>query len=108
MYLSHLKYFLPSPPMIIVGLALNDSPVLQYIYYLSKVGISVSPLAEDALYCPYEKNPFVDYFKRGLNISLSTDNPVQLHISRDPLMEEYSIASKVSYRLYYPSISIVH
>jgi len=35
-----------------------------------------------------------DYFKVGLNVSLSTDNPLQIHITSEPLLEEYSVAQK--------------
>jgi AMP deaminase len=55
----------------------------------------MSPLGEDALYTPYEINPFIKYFKRGLNVSLSTDAPLQLHVTEEPLTEEYSIATKM-------------
>lgn len=55
----------------------------------------MSPLGEDALYKKYESNPFINFFKMGLNVSLSTDNPLQLHTTEEPLLEEYSIAAKV-------------
>jgi len=32
---------------------------------------------------------------RGLNISISTDDPLQFHFTKEPLMEEYSIAAQV-------------
>lgn len=34
-------------------------------------------------------------FPQGLNVSLSTDDPLQLHVTKEPLMEEYSVASQV-------------
>jgi len=76
------------------GIKLVDSPVLQYLYYLAQIGIALSPLAEDSIYCKLEKNPLVEYFKQGLNVSLSTDNPLQIHITEEALIEEYSVASK--------------
>ena len=36
-----------------------------------------------------------DYLARGLNVSLSTDDPLQFHFTKEPLMEEYSIAAQV-------------
>lgn len=43
----------------------------------------------------YDKNPFYSYFKRGLNVSLSTDDPLQFAYTREPLIEEYSIAAQI-------------
>ena len=36
-----------------------------------------------------------DFLARGLNVSLSTDDPLQFHFTKEPLMEEYSIATQV-------------
>eukprot|EP01119_Soliformovum_irregulare_P025020 TRINITY_DN9131_c0_g1_i1.p1 TRINITY_DN9131_c0_g1~~TRINITY_DN9131_c0_g1_i1.p1 ORF type:complete len:1428 (-),score=462.09 TRINITY_DN9131_c0_g1_i1:547-4461(-) len=77
------------------GIFLAKAPVLEYLYYLSQVPITLSPLGEDALYEPYEKNPFGNFLKRGLIVSLSTDNPLQLHSTEQPLLEEYAIAAKM-------------
>lgn len=55
----------------------------------------MSPLGEDALYTAYEKNPFYHFFRCGHKVSLSTDNPLQLHSTSEPLLEEYAIATKV-------------
>ncbi|MGL4498233.1 MAG: hypothetical protein ACRCU2_04145, partial [Planktothrix sp.] len=41
------------------------------------------------------KSPFPDFFGKGLRVTLSTDDPLQLHFTREPLMEEYSVASQV-------------
>jgi len=35
------------------------------------------------------------HLTRGLNISISTDDPLQFHFTKEPLMEEYSIAAQV-------------
>jgi AMP deaminase len=35
------------------------------------------------------------FFARGLNVSLSTDDPLQIHLTKEPLVEEYSIAAQV-------------
>jgi AMP deaminase len=35
------------------------------------------------------------FFSRGLNVCLSTDDPLQIHLTKEPLVEEYSIAAQV-------------
>eukprot|EP01112_Ceratiomyxa_fruticulosa_P012622 TRINITY_DN3504_c0_g2_i1.p1 TRINITY_DN3504_c0_g2~~TRINITY_DN3504_c0_g2_i1.p1 ORF type:complete len:1316 (+),score=284.18 TRINITY_DN3504_c0_g2_i1:786-4733(+) len=77
------------------GLNLIKSPSLQYLYYLTQIGITVSPASEDSLYVPYNQNPLRTYFKRGLQISLSSDNPLQIHRTSEPLSEEYAVASQM-------------
>jgi AMP deaminase len=51
--------------------------------------------SNNALFIGYDHNPFPRYFARGLNVSLSTDDPCQFHFTESPLFEEYSIAAKV-------------
>jgi AMP deaminase len=70
-------------------------PVLQYLYYLSQIGIAMSPLSNNSLFLNYNRNPLPEYLARGLVISLSTDDPLQFHFTKEPLMEEYSIAAQV-------------
>ena len=77
------------------GVNLRKSPVLQYLFYLKQVGIAMSPLSNNRLFLSYDKNPFKKYFNRGLNVSLSTDDPLQLHHTKDALLEEYSVALQV-------------
>ncbi|CAF0741436.1 unnamed protein product [Brachionus calyciflorus] len=77
------------------GLVLRKVPVLQYLYYLCQVGIAMSPLSNNSMFLNYIKNPFYEYHQIGLNISLSTDDPLQFHFTKEPLMEEYSIATQV-------------
>ena len=88
--------------------------MLQYLYYLCQVsvllychstctnslhlyqiGIAMSPLSNNSLFLNYNRSPLPDYLARGLNISLSTDDPLQFHFTKEPLMEEYSIAAQV-------------
>ena len=64
-------------------------------YYLEQVGVAMSPLSNNALFLHYDRNPFPEYFRRGLNVSLSTDDPLLLHFTREPLIEEYSIAAQI-------------
>ncbi|ETO25728.1 AMP deaminase, partial [Reticulomyxa filosa] len=100
------------------GLTLKKAPVLQYLYYLKQVllffffshvnkiniyiyvymvyvGISMSPLSNNLLFIEYDKNPFPSFFQRGLNVTLSTDDPLLIHYTKDPLIEEYAIAAQV-------------
>eukprot|EP00127_Corallochytrium_limacisporum_P000377 Clim_evm72s11 gene=Clim_evmTU72s11 len=77
------------------GILLRKAPVLQYLYYLTQVGLAMSPLSNNNLFLDYHRNPLHDYFKKGINVSISTDDPLQFHFTREPLMEEYSIAAQV-------------
>ena len=77
------------------GVQLRRSPALQYLYYLAQLGVAMSPLSNNRLFLDFAKSPFPKYFKRGLNISLSTDDPLMLHFTKDPLVEEYSVAAQV-------------
>ncbi|XP_043572442.1 AMP deaminase 2-like isoform X4 [Chiloscyllium plagiosum] len=77
------------------GLLLRKAPVLQYLYYLDQIGIAMSPLSNNSLFLSYHRNPLPEYLSRGLMVSLSTDDPLQFHFTKEPLMEEYSIAAQV-------------
>eukprot|EP01079_Euglenida_sp_SAG-EU17-18_P004040 gene4041-736_t len=77
------------------GINIDQNPVLQYIYYLAQVGLAVSPLSNNVLFRPFLRNPFPRFFRAGLNVSLSTDDPLQFHYTQEPLIEEYSMASKM-------------
>lgn len=77
------------------GILLRKNASLQYLYYLSQIGIAMSPLSNNRLFLDYNKNPFIKYFYQGLNVSLSTDDPLMLHYTKDPLLEEYSVAAQV-------------
>merc|ERR1712228_5384 len=77
------------------GITLKKHPVLQYLYYLKQIGLSMSPLSNNLLFLEYDKNPFNIFFQRGLNVTLSTDDPLMIHYTKDPLIEEYAIAAQV-------------
>ncbi|GAM21170.1 hypothetical protein SAMD00019534_043450 [Acytostelium subglobosum LB1] len=77
------------------GINLRKTPVLQYLFYLTQIGIAMSPLSNNSLFLTYYRNPFPVFFARGLNVSISTDDPLQFHYTKEPLMEEYSIATQV-------------
>ena len=77
------------------GINLIESPSLLYLYYLEQIGLAVSPMSNNKLFVPLIKNPFPTFFKIGMNVSLSTDDPLMFHMTRDPMMEEYSMASNL-------------
>ena len=66
-----------------------------YIFNSLDPGIAMSPLSNNSLFLNYPRSPFPDYLARGLNVSLSTDDPLQFHFTKEPLMEEYSIAAQI-------------
>ena len=77
------------------GVTLRKMPCYQYIFYLDQIGIAMSPLSNNALFLTYERNPFPRYFSRGLNVSLSTDDPLQFAFTKEPLIEEYAVAAQI-------------
>lgn len=64
------------------GILLRKVPALQYLFYLKQIGIAMSPLSNNSLFLTYERNPFPDFFRIGLNVSLSTDDPLQFHFTK--------------------------
>ncbi|KAJ3374171.1 AMP deaminase [Allomyces arbusculus] len=92
---DHLASAFLTSQSIAHGILLRKVPALQYLYYLMQIGIAMSPLSNNALFLTYDRNPFPQFFQRGLHVSLSTDDPLQFHYTREPLMEEYSIAAQI-------------
>jgi len=86
---DHLSCAFLTSHSIAHGILLRKVPVLQYLFYLDQIGIAMSPLSNNALFLTYERNPFHLFFQRGLNVSLSTDDPLQFHFTKEPLIEEY-------------------
>ncbi|XP_069801432.1 AMP deaminase 1 [Dendropsophus ebraccatus] len=93
--ITHLLAAFMTADNISHGLNLKKSPVLQYLYFLAKIPIAMSPLSNNSLFLEYAKNPLLDFHEKGLVISLSTDDPMQFHYTKEPLMEEYAIAAQV-------------
>lgn len=93
--IDHLAATFLTAHNIAHGINLRKSPVLQYLYYLAQIGLAMSPLSNNSLFLDYHRNPFPIFFLRGLNVSLSTDDPLQIHLTKEPLVEEYSIAASV-------------
>ncbi|RHZ68267.1 hypothetical protein Glove_296g28 [Diversispora epigaea] len=92
---DHLTSAFLTSQSISHGILLRKVPALQYLYYLKQIGIAMSPLSNNALFLNYERNPFLSFFQKGLNISLSTDDPLQFHYTKEPLIEEYSVAAQI-------------
>lgn len=90
---------------IINGENLQQYPILQYIYYLKQIGITMSPLCwnkrieilndDERHNCNYETHPCIKFFKTGMKVALSTSKPLFSSLTRDPLIEEYSIANSI-------------
>ncbi|CAM9104639.1 unnamed protein product [Choristocarpus tenellus] len=93
--LEHLSSSFLLADQINHGILLRKAPGLHYLYYLTQMGIAISPLSNNKLFLDYAKNPFPKYFAQGMNVSLSTDDPLMLHYTKDPLLEEYSVAGQV-------------
>jgi len=78
------------------GVCISHSNVLQYVYFLSRVGIVLNPLLSNlTALVHYTKHPIMTFFRRGLTCSISTGKTLQLHITNDPLTEEYAIAAQM-------------
>jgi len=93
--LDHLAAAFLTSESISHGINLRKAPVLQYLYYLAQVGLAMSPSSNNNLFVEYHANPFPNFFAKGLNVSLSCDDPLQFHITKEPLVEEYSVAGQV-------------
>jgi AMP deaminase len=92
---DHLVACYLSAHQINHGILLRKNAALHYLYYASQIGIAMSPLSNNKLFLDYNKNPFPRYFCQGMNVSLSTDDPLMLHFTKDALLEEYSVAAQV-------------
>lgn len=60
----------------------SQVPALQYLYYLAQIGVAMSPLSNNSLFLDYHRSPFPEFRSRGLNVSLSTDDPLMFHFTR--------------------------
>ena len=54
--------------------------------------IGVSPISNSVLFLKYRNNPFPTFFKCGLAVTLTTDDPLMFHSTPTPLLEEYATA----------------
>jgi AMP deaminase len=81
--------------LILHGILLRKIPFMQYLYYLDQVGLAMSPLLNNALFLTYDKNPFYSFYRKGMNVSLLTDDPLQFLYTKEPLIEEYLVAAQI-------------
>ncbi|WP_395241821.1 hypothetical protein, partial [Salmonella sp. s51933] len=77
------------------GLMLRKAPAMQYLYYLTQMAVAMSPISNNSLFLAYSQNPMPQFFARGLQVTLSTDDPLIFHYTQQPLVEEYSIAAQL-------------
>ena len=49
----------------------------------------MAPTSNDFLFLKLSNNPFYKFFSHGMNVTLSTDDPLLFHLSKEPLLEEY-------------------
>ena len=93
-YLYYLDQVSIVPPSTLLdyGETTSNLFILFALLYAKKVGLSISPLSNNFLFRKMHQNPFPKMFKRGLNVTLSTDDPLLFHMSDDALLEEYSVA----------------
>ena len=77
------------------GVTLRHYPAMEYLYYIAQIPIAMAPLSNTRNSIDYLDNPFQRFYFRGLRVSLATDQPLFTHFTREPLIEEYSIASKI-------------
>jgi AMP deaminase len=68
--------------MFVFNTPTQQSPVLQYLYFLAQIPIAMSPLSNNSLFLEYAKNPVLEFLKKGLIVSLSTDDPMQFHYTK--------------------------
>ena len=92
---AHLAAAYLAAKSIAHGTQLRDNPALSYLYYINQIGITASPLSETAVHILVRDNPFPVFFRRGLNVSLSTDNPLMVHMTSEPVVEEYATAAQM-------------
>lgn len=93
--IDHLAACLLTAESINHGINLRHLPAMEYVYYLAQIGLSVSPLSNHRLFVDYRSSPFLGFLRRGHNVTLSSDDPLILHFTRDSLLEEYVIAAQV-------------
>jgi AMP deaminase len=58
------------------GLNLRNSAVMSYMYYITRMPVSMSLSSNNYLVAKYDQSPFGLLYKYGLRISLSTDDPL--------------------------------
>lgn len=92
--------------MILSSLLLFQSPVLQYLYFLAQIPIAMSPLSNNSLFLEYAKNPLLEFHKKGLVVSLSTDDPMQFHYTKVSYTKRTSCDAMLQSLTVFPAINV--
>merc|ERR1711918_97524 len=90
--LHHLASAYLTAESINHGNGLRHSPTLEYMYYLSQIGLALCPLSNNSLFVKLKDSPIGNLINKGLKASLCTDDPLQFHMTQEPLIEEYAQA----------------
>lgn len=106
-YLAQVQWKMQSCYCYFYLTNLSNSLLTNGCILVYQIGLAMSPLSNNSLFLDYHRNPFPMFFVRGLNVSLSTDDPLQIHLTKEPLVEEYSIAASVSSLLLSLSLSFI-
>jgi len=80
------------------GTQISSSKLMQYMYYLSQVPISMSITSNHMLVRKYQDSPFGQLFQLGLFVSLSTDDPMIFFEDSEEencLLHEFSMVEMV-------------
>lgn len=78
------------------GLRLNFNKVVQYLFYLTQISVTMSPIFESKVFLDHSlSHPFHKLFRRGLNLNISTANPLLAHMTTEPFLEEISVLMQV-------------
>jgi hypothetical protein len=93
-HLASAHLYLQHHPVVALPSAVSPASAI-HNHATSALFILGSPLSNNSLFLDYHKNPFPAFFARGLSVSLSTDDPLQIHLTKEPLVEEYSVAAQV-------------
>lgn len=63
-HVSHLLTGYLTSESIAHGILLRKVPVLQYLFYLTQMGIAMSPLSNNSLFISYQRNPLPEYLQK--------------------------------------------
>ena len=84
-----------SPGTSRTGSTCASRPCCSTSFTSTQIGLNMSPTVQQLAVPGLPRNPFPMYFARGLVVTLSTDDPLQIHMTKEPLVEEYSVAAQV-------------
>jgi hypothetical protein len=63
--------------------------------HVIQIGLSLCPLSNDSLFLKLKDSPIGHFHRRGLRVCIGTDDPLQFHLTDNPLVEEYLVSSKM-------------